>query len=174
MPRDWTPRESRLIAEWAIRTFPNGHVRFRVDLGNLKPALATTGLSPNELRALGRSRRWVDAMIVEPEVVHLAEAKIRLSPGALEQLELYRRLFPMTPELEHLRDRRLELHLVFAVEDPVLTAIARERGVKVHTFHPPWVDDYLALLLHGERRAPQPRGLEELFPTEVERGETTE
>lgn len=174
MPRDWTPREMRLVAEWAFRTFPNGLVRFRVDLGDLKPALGTTGLTAAELRGLGRSRRWVDAMIVEPEVVHLAEAKIRLVPGALEQLELYRRLFPLTVELEHLRDRRLELHLVFAVEDPIMSAIARERGVKVHVFHPPWVDLYLGELEHRARRAPQPRGLEDLFPTEAERDDTTE
>ena len=39
MPRDWTPRETRLVAEWVVRTFPNALVRFRVDVGNLKPAL---------------------------------------------------------------------------------------------------------------------------------------
>ena len=107
-------------------------------------------------------------MIVEAAAVHLVEAKIRLVPGALEQLELYRRLFPKTPELAHLRDRRLELHVVYAVEDPALVALARERGVNVHLFRPPWVDAYLAELAHRERRAPQLRGLEEdLFPEDA-------
>jgi len=48
-------------------------------------------------------------MVVEPNAVHLVEGKIRLSPGALEQLELYRMLFPITPELAHLRHLPLEL-----------------------------------------------------------------
>ncbi len=171
MPRDWTPRESRLVAEWAVASYPSAHIRFRVDVGNLTPALQGGDLTANELRALGRSRRWVDAMIVEPNAVHLVEGKIRLSPGALEQLELYRRLFPMTPELAHLHHLTPTLHLVFAIEDPVLTAIARERGVLVHIFHPPWVDDYLRELGARERRASQARGLPQLFPPEV-KGET--
>ena len=168
MPRDWTPRETRLVAEWVVRTYPNALVRFRVDVGNLKPALESTGLTAAELRGLGRSRRWVDAMVVESHVVHLVEGKIRLSPGALEQLELYRELFPLTPELAHLQHLPLELHLVFAVEDPILSAIARRRGVHVHTYNPPWVAAYLAQLSARERRAPQPRGLQDLFPPEGE------
>jgi len=168
MPRDWTPRESRLVAEWATQTYPNANIRFRVSLGSLTPALQADGLTADELRMLGHSRRWVDAMIVEQNAVHLVEGKIRLSPGGLEQLELYRRLFPLTPELAHLQHITPTLHLVFAVEDPALSAIARERGVLVHTFHPPWVDDYLAQLLHRERRAPQPRGLQQTLPLEGE------
>ncbi len=155
----------RLVAEWAVRTFPLAELKLRVDVGDLRTALQDTGLTAAELRRLGRSRRWVDAMIVEPAAVHLVEAKISLVPGALEQLELYRRLFPKTPELAHLRDRRLELHVVYAVEDPVLVALARERGVRVHLFRPAWVDAYLAELEHRRRRPPQPHGLEEdLFP----------
>jgi hypothetical protein len=172
MPRDWTPREMRLVAEWAVKTYPGTDIRFRVSLGSLTAALDVTGLTAAELRLLGHSRRWVDCMIVEPGVVHLVEGKIRLSPGGLEQLELYRRLFPLTPELESLRSRAVELHLVFAVEDPVLSAIARDRGVRVHVYHPPWVDEYLALLSPRERRAPQPRGLEQTLPLEAD-GETT-
>src|SRR6266508_5721537 len=117
------PREMRLVAEWAVRTFPLAELKLRVDVGDLRTALQDTGLTAAELRRLGRSRRWVDAMIVEPAAVHLVEGKIRLTPGGLEQLELYRALFPLTPELAHLRHLPLELHLVFAVEDPVLTAI---------------------------------------------------
>jgi len=172
MPRDWTPRESRLVAEWATQTYPNAHIRFRVSLGSLTPALLADGLTAAELRMLGHSRRWVDAMIVEPNAVHLVEAKIRMSPGALEQLELYRRLFPLTPELAHLHHITPTLHAVFAVEAPDLSAIARERGVLVHTYHPAWVDEYLSQLLHRERRPTQPRGLPTLFPEEP-KGETS-
>src|SRR6266566_2634589 len=98
MPRDWTPREGRLVAEWVVATFPTADIRFRVSLGNLRQSIDTVGLTDAELRLLGRSRRWVDAMIVEPATVHLVEGKIRLTPGALEQLELYKLLFPLTPE----------------------------------------------------------------------------
>jgi len=160
------------VAEWVTQTWPAAIWKFRVDVGDLTPAMSATGLSAAELRKLGRSRRWVDAMVIEPRTVHLIEAKIRLEPGALEQLELYKELWPRTPEFAELVDRDLQLHLVYAVEDPVLTAIARRRGVQVHIYHPPWVDDYLALLQHRERRAPQPHGLQDLFPPEGESGPT--
>lgn len=167
MPRDWQPREMRLVSEWVIRQFPTAEVKFRVDLGDLKPALEATGLTAAELRRLGRSRRWVDAMVIEPRTVHLVEGKIRLVPGALEQLELYRMLFPKTPDFAHLRGRAVVLDVVYALEDPALVALARSRGVKVHIFRPPWVDAYLAEIQHRERRAPQPRGLEEELPLEA-------
>ena len=164
MPRDWTPRESRLVAEWATQTYPTADIRFRVSLGAGRPALEDPTLSDAELRQIGVKRRWVDAMIVEPRTVHLVEAKIRLTPGGLEQLELYRHLFPLTPELANLRGRELQLHLVMAIPDPVLVTIARSRGVQVHVFKPAWVDEYLALLNPRERRAPAPDGLADLFP----------
>ncbi len=66
MTRDWTPREVRLVAEWVVQTWPTADIRFRVSLGDLTPAMSAEGLSAAELRRLGRSRRWVDALVIEP------------------------------------------------------------------------------------------------------------
>ncbi len=159
MPRDYTPREMRLVAEWVTQTYPAAIIRFRVDVGDLTPAMDATGLTEAELRRLGRSRRWVDAMVIEPNRVHLIEGKIRLSPGAVAQLELYRMLFPLTPELAHVSHLDLELHLVYAVEDIGVVTLARSKGILAHLFHPAWVDEYLAQLSARETRGSQPRGL---------------
>ncbi len=159
MARDYTLREMRLVTEWVVQTYPTAEHRFRVDVGDLKPAMATTGLSEAELRLLGRSRRWVDALVVEPRTVHLIEGKIRLVPGAVAQLELYRDLYGLTPELAQYRSRDLELHLVYAVEDVAVIRFARGKGILVHPFHPSWVDEYLAQLRARETRGSQPRGL---------------
>ena len=167
MPRTWEPRERRLVSEWTRLTFPTGHVKENVRLGALNPALQDTTLTENELRALGVFRRWVDALVIEPKVVHLVEGKIRNTPGALEQLALYRHLLPLTPELQDVAHLPIVSHLVWVIADPVVEMMAREQGVRVHVYHPPWVDDYLKMLHPRERRASQPRGLPTLFSEET-------
>jgi len=159
VPRDYTLREMRLVGEWVTTYYPEAIIRFRVDVGDLTPAMNATGLSQAELRGLGRSRRWVDALVVEPQTVHIVEGKVRLVPGAVAQLELYRDLFPLTPELAHLSHLDLQLHLVYAVEDIAVVALAQRKGILTHLFHPAWVDEYLALLRARETRGSQPRGL---------------
>ena len=159
MPRDYTLREMRLVSEWVTQQYPTATIRFRVDVGDLTPAMSATGLSQAELRRLGRSRRWVDAIVIESQTVHLVEGKVRLKAEAIAQLELYRMLFPLTPELANLGGKGLELHLVYAVEDLAIVALARSKGILAHYFHPAWVDEYLTLLRARETRGSQPRGL---------------
>jgi len=115
--------------------------------------------TPREIRLLSE---WLAEAHPDDRVmmrVRLIEAKLVATPGAIAQLELYGRLFPLTPELRHLASMRLELVLLVAVEDPVVTSMARERGMSVVVFHPPWVDDYLFELSHRHRRPPRPSGL---------------
>ncbi len=159
-PRPYLERETRLLAEWALATFPAAHVRTRVRLGALDSSLDDSHLTEAELRALGVHRRWVDMLVIEPDLLHLVEGKIVSTPGALEQLDLYQLLLPHTPELTELRSLAVERDLVIAVEDPVVTALAEARGIKVHVYHPPWVDEYLAQLAANKRVTPEPRGLQ--------------
>lgn len=166
MPRTWAPRERRLVSEWTRLTFPQAHVKENVRLGALDPSLQDVNLTETELRVLGVFRRWVDALVIEPQVVHLVEGKIRNTPGALEQLRLYALLLPLTPELQDVRHLPVKKHLVWVTPDPVVEAMAREDGVLVHVYHPAWVDAYLKELHARERRPSQPRGLPTLFSSE--------
>ncbi len=150
----------RLIGEWMTRAHPGATVVMRARVGGPDPELKAEGLTDAELRALGVFRRWADAIVLEPGLVHIYEAKIRLSPGALEQLRLYDRLFPLTPEYEAYKDLPRELHLVYAIEDPAIVALAREYGIKAHLFRPAWIDEYLNQLSPRHTRPPQVRGLQ--------------
>ena len=159
MARTYTHREARLLTEWAVREFPGAELRFRVQLGAYDPSLDDSDLSQRELRALGVWRRFVDLLVVEPGRIHLVEAKLRGEPGALEQLDLYARLVPLTPELAPYRERPIVRHLVWAIRDPVIEAIARERGIVVHLFSPPWVDEYFTGLAARKRAQRKESGL---------------
>lgn len=155
----YVQRESRLVSEWMARTFPRAELRTRVRLGALDSALDDANLTEAQLRHLGVFRRWVDGLAIERAAVHLVEGKVAGTPGALEQLDLYARLLPLTPELAELRGRRIQRHLVWAIPDPVIEAMARERGILVHVYYPRWLDELLGGLSARARRAPQPRGL---------------
>jgi len=133
--------------------FPTAHVAYRVRLGAFDPSLADSELTDAQLRALGVFRRYVDALVLEPARVHLVEGKIRSVVGAIEELDLYARLFPLTPAYAAYRPLPLDRHLVWAVRDPVVEAMARERGILVHEYRPAWVDEYLASLRPNERLA---------------------
>lgn len=166
MARDYTKREHQLVSEWATRTWPHAELHFRRRLGRIQTELQDPTLTDAELRAIGVNRRYVDCLAIEPARLHLVEGKIRGALGALEQLDVYARLLPLTPELEHVRGRPVDRHLVWVIPDPLVEAMARERGILVHVYHPPWVDDYLRHLRGRERSATRSGGLlDQALPT---------
>jgi hypothetical protein len=152
--RQWQAREMRLVSEFLAKHYANYQTLTRVRLGQVHPELHPELLEGAELRALGVWRRWADAIVIMPDRIVLIEASIRPFPGDVSQLELYERLLPLTPELEQHKAKPIEKLLVFALEDPVVVSMARERGIKVVYFRPKWVDEYLQLLYPRERRAP--------------------
>jgi hypothetical protein len=151
--RQWQPREMRLVSEFLAKYYPNYETRTRVRLGAIHPELHPETLSESEKSMVGVFRRWADAIVIMPDKLVLIEAAIRPSPGDISQIELYEHLLPLTPELEEFRALPIEKLLVFAIEDPVVVAMARERGINTRYFRPGWVDEYLDILYPRERRA---------------------
>jgi len=92
--------------------------------------------------------------VIMPDRLILIEAKIRPNPGVISQLELYEHLLPFTPELAEHKRKPIEKVLLCAINDPVVTSMARNRGIKVVQFRPPWVDEYMKIIFPRERRAP--------------------
>lgn len=152
--RKWQPREIRLVDEFLVEYYPGQHYMTRVRLGSTHPGLPIEGLPENEKNMLGVWRRWADAVVFMPDHLILIEGAIRPSPGDISLLEVYEFLIPHTPELAEWRNRHIEKVLVYALEDPLTIALARQKGIKVIFFRPPWINDYLKALYHRERRAP--------------------
>ena len=153
--RDWQPREQRLVAEYIARFYPEHESRTHVHLGKVQPRLRGKYLDENAERMIGLFRRWADAVVLLPDRIVLIEAKILPQPGVLSQLELYARLLPKTPELADHKHKPIERVLVCAINDPEITAMAREQGVKVVTFKPAWLNGYLKILYPRERTPSQ-------------------
>lgn len=151
--RDWQPREQRLVAEYIARFYRDHESQTHVHLGSVQPRLKGKFQTEADARMLGLFRRWADALVLLPDRIVLIEGKILPQPGVLSQLELYARLIPKTPELAEHKHKPIEKVLLCAIEDPQVTAMAREQDVRVVTFKPAWLNSYLKIL-HARERTP--------------------
>ncbi len=151
--RTHQPREMRLVSEFMESFFPRARKITRVRLGPSPSQLAQMVVEPEEERLLKVFTRWADGVAIEKDRVHIIEGKIRPRMGPTEALEVYRRLWPSTPEFAVWSELPVTLHFWYAIEDPVLTALAREKGIQATLTRPKWLDSYMAELQPRERRA---------------------
>ena len=151
--RTWRPAESRLLAEWLATRWSDRRTITRVRVGKVHPSLVQPDMSEAEIAAAGVWRRWVDAVIIDPPTIRLVEASIAPNPGKVSQLELYVRLWPLTPEYSEYRDWPVVGLLVSAVEDGMVRTLAVERGLMYEVYTPPWVHEYLQSRMPRHRRA---------------------
>jgi len=112
-------------------------------------------MTAEERAMIGAWRRWADAIILEEDKVTIVEAAIRPNPGKISQLELYKLLFPQTPELRAWRALKIEMLLLYAIEDPATIFLAREKGIRCIEYKPLWLPEYLRILMPRERRGPR-------------------
>jgi len=152
--RNWQPREMRMVSEYLLSHYGDYSYKMRVRLGSTPPPAPGRFRSQVEERMVGLWRRWADAVVFKPDRVIIIEAAIKPDPGDITKLQLYKRLFPHTAELQRFANLPLALELVYALEDAVVLELAREAEIKVVYFKPDWVDDYLSILYPRERRAP--------------------
>ena len=144
--RDWQPREQRLVAEFIARFYPDHESRTHVHLGSTPPSLKGRYATDEDERLVGVFRRWADAMVFLPDRLILIEGKILPQPGVISQLKLYEELIAKTPELFEHMGKPIEKVLVCAIEDRLITELARREGVQVRIFHPAWIDEYMKIV----------------------------
>jgi len=156
--RNWAPREQRLVSEFVARYYKEYESRTHVHLGATHPRLRGRFAKPEDDRLVGVFRRWADAIVIMPDRIVLIEGKILPQPGVISQLALYEMLLPKTPELAEHKDKPVEKLLICAIEDPLITELARTEGIRVVIFIPRWIKAYLQHI-HPWEKTP---GLQEL------------
>jgi hypothetical protein len=144
----------RLVSEYIAKYYPNSTSLTRVRLGPTHPVLLSEEMSEEERRMVTVWRRWADAIIITRTRLILLEASILPDPGDVSKLLLYEYLVRRTPELQLYLDRDIQKVLLIAIEDPVLTTIARAAGIEVVLFCPSWVKEYIQTLAQRKQRAP--------------------
>ena len=134
--------ERYLLSQWLELRFPNDRALIQVRLAKPAPKIQTECLEFAALKALGNSRRFADALIVKPDRLILIEASIPPDPGYISRLLLYKELIPKTPDVQFPTDLPVEMIYLIAFEDPVVSKLARQAGIKVEIYQPDWVIQY--------------------------------
>ena len=147
--------ELLMIGEWLSKTFPDARYQTRVRLGQTEPRLPDGRYTPEEVKYLGVWRRYVDAIVFLSDRLLLIEAVLRAHPGKLSILKLYERLIPHTPELAEWSHLPIQKVLLYAIEDPVLTMMAKEEGTLAVQFVPSFFDRWFETLRGRDQRAPE-------------------
>jgi len=151
-PRKYEPREMKLVSEYLAEKYPNDRTLTRVRLGAIHPSLLSEKYTDEEKAMLTVWRRWADAIVIRKEEVILIEAAILPSPGDISILLTYSYLFRYTPEFSDVRNLPVKMELVSAIEDPVVTNLARSVGIRTVIYAPEWIYEYLGTLSGRKRR----------------------
>lgn len=128
-------REGRLVNEYLREYYPTSAQWKRVRLGSVA--------DPEEARIHNVRLRWADAIVDTGDEIIIIEAKIRATPAALAQLELYEDLFGQTPEFSQHWEKPRRLVVLAAAEDQDVRRLAQDKGMDFVLFRPNWIREYL-------------------------------
>jgi len=131
MPKKYIPRESRLINQWRREKYPTAPQWPRQRLG---PIPGTTAE-----RLYAGVRRWCDLILKLNNIMAIVEAKMRPDPAGIAELEVYGKLFPLTPEFSEFKDLPVQKIYLTTIYDETIAALCEEKLIKLEIFRPPWV-----------------------------------
>ena len=140
MARVYERREAKLLNEFLEKYFPTAMTWKRVRLG--------PSPKPEEHKWYQVIRRWADAVVYDGKKVTIIEAKVKAEVGAIAQLELYKQLFPKTPEFSLLKKKPVELPLVVGWHDPEVENLCKQKNIKYVVFQPKWLKEYLTRMVY--------------------------
>jgi len=150
--------ERQYVAAYVATFYPGERAMFDFRLGAVETELPVEELAEEELRIIGATRRFADAIVVRSTEVIVIEGAIRPDLGKVSILSGYMRLVPVTPELAPFRDLSVRAELVGCIYDPVLDQVCREWGIKLVTWVTAEAIAYLQRLAIAMRRPPKSGG----------------
>lgn len=130
-----------MVSEYILANYGQFHVILTQPLGAVDEKLVQ---EEGTARAIALSRPFrpeVDAIVLLPRYFLIIEAKVWNIINGLAKLPLYKSLVPFTPELKQYQPREVLMQLVVGWTSTNLEIIARDMGVQVVEFHPPWLEE---------------------------------
>lgn len=144
MARKTQQVETRLVSEYLKNQYGNFPFIEKQPLGRIGDELLTS-LGYQKAIAISRPMRpEVDAIVLHPKWLILIEAKVWHVVDGMAKLPLYKSLVPFTPELKEYATRDIIMELVVPWTNPNLEIMARDAGITVKVYCPPWIDEVVA------------------------------
>jgi hypothetical protein len=156
-PTGRRPWSTMLLREWAAARYPGIPLREQLRLGPTTSELNGRTVSPAMQRAMSVFNWFSDGILVLDDQVLVIEAKLRATPAAVSQVEFYLQQMIRTPELQQFMNRPFVPLVLWAIDDPAVSAYARSRGVRVEVYTPAWIEDWMSQVLYRTRRTNPPK-----------------
>jgi len=133
--------EVRMVAEYLKQEYSEYTFITKQPLGKVPDELmAAVGFK----RAVGMTRPFrpeVDAVVILPGALILLEAKVWNIINGLAKLPMYKSLVQVTPELKQYSHLAVVMELVVGWTNDNLEIMARDAGVRVRVYCPPWLKE---------------------------------
>ena len=145
-----------LLREWAGLRYPGVPLLEQMRLGPTSSELAGRTVSPAMQRMLSVYNWYADGVIVLDDQVLCIEAKVRATPAAVSQVEFYLHQMIRTPAMQQYMNRPFVPVVLWAIDDPQVSAFARSRGARVEVYTPSWIEEYMTSVLYRTRSTNPP------------------
>jgi len=143
----------RMLIEWLQRSYPPGTWRTNVRLGMPHPEVVEPYVEPELRRMTVITTPQADAIAILPAEVHIIECLVRPEWWKILMLKVYGKLFSLTEQFKAHWHKPVELILLCAISNPFMQWIAKEEGIRIALYRPPWIEAYLQTLA-GRKRIP--------------------
>jgi hypothetical protein len=133
--------ETRMVAEYLLQEYSKYTHITKVALGKVPESLMT---EVGYKRAVGLTRPFrpeVDAVVIMPGALVIIEAKVWNILTGLGKLPMYKSLVQFTPELKKYSHLPVIMELVVGWTNENLEIMARDHGVRVRVYCPPWLSE---------------------------------
>jgi hypothetical protein len=146
-PKKRKPRvnwESKMVREFAVQNWPRNLKWFRHEIGPYDPS--------NPAEANGQLRRWADLIVDVDDVVYLYECKMRPDQRAISQLDLYRNIFPQTPEFEYYANKPIKCIFLTTAMEPAIKETCDRWDILYEVFVPSFMTEYNNMIIERYKR----------------------
>lgn len=138
--RSYTPRTTRLLAEYLAQTYPHARIFQEFHLTAPNPEAVAAAGAGVSTRFGGTIMGFPDAAVVLSHEIQLWECKDSLTTLAIGQILAYGHMYRQSVESRSYPDHVLTLHLLVARDNPAMQGWAAQHGVEVAVFRPAWYD----------------------------------
>ena len=150
--RRYRPVAESYITEWLGITYPPGTWRTNVAFGEAVVP-EEMKITPSEQKFISKPLRPIaDAVVFLENEVHIIEAKVRDERGKIEQLLIYRWLFPKTPEFKQHWHKKIRTILLTPKDQGNFINFLKLYNIEVVYYRPRWIIEYLNSLERRYRR----------------------